>query len=140
MSSGMPASRQRSRSASQLSGRNSSPSSRQWKSPRASPKWTVTTQFPTGRQSVRTSFGCLASPCFSGSLPGDKALAHRLATGRDFFDGLGMAFMSRHDIDFVAFDLAGERHRRPPIDDPLTELLNHRPGIVLVQVEFLGDL
>src|SRR5512135_494968 len=41
--------------------------------------------FPTGRQSVRTSFGCLASPCFSGSLPGDKALAHRLATGRDFF-------------------------------------------------------
>src|SRR5512135_885507 len=45
MSSGMPASRQRSRSASQPSGRNNSPSSRQWKSPRANPKWTVTRQF-----------------------------------------------------------------------------------------------
>ena len=35
MSSGMPASRQRSRSSDQDSGRNSSPSSRQWKPSRA---------------------------------------------------------------------------------------------------------
>src|SRR5205085_5476041 len=57
-----------------------------------------------------------------------------------FFDLLGMALMSRHYIDFVAFDRAGKRHRGPAIDDPLAELSDHRPGVVLVDVELLGDL
>jgi hypothetical protein len=48
--------------------------------------------------------------------------------------------MSRHHIDFVAFDRAGKRDRGPTIDDPLAELLDHRPGIVLVHVELFGDL
>jgi hypothetical protein len=51
-----------------------------------------------------------------------------------------MALMSCHNIDFVAFDLTGKRRRRPPIDDPLAKLLDHRPDVVLVQIEFLGDL
>src|SRR5512135_2271406 len=38
------------------------------------------------------------------------------------------------------FNLAVERDRRPAIDDPLTELLDHRPDIILVQVEFLRSL
>jgi hypothetical protein len=51
-----------------------------------------------------------------------------------------MAFMSRHHIDFVAFDLAGKGGHGPPIDDPLTELLDHRPVIAGAKVELLGDL
>jgi hypothetical protein len=48
--------------------------------------------------------------------------------------------MSCHHIDFVAFDLAREGHRGSAIDDPLTQELDHRPNVILVQVEFLGDL
>src|SRR3954447_19701877 len=44
-----------------------------------------------------------------------------------FFDLLGMPLMSRHHIDFVAFDRAGKRHRGPAVNDPLAELLDHRP-------------
>jgi hypothetical protein len=51
-----------------------------------------------------------------------------------------MTLMSSHHIDFVTFDLPFQNDRRGPIDDPLTELLNHRPGVILVDVEFLGDL
>ncbi len=57
-----------------------------------------------------------------------------------FFDGLGVALMSRHHIDFVAFDLALQRDRGATGDDPLAELLDHRPGVILVEVELLGDL
>ena len=48
--------------------------------------------------------------------------------------------MSRHHIDFVAFHLALQHHGRSAIYDPLAESLNHRPGVILVDVEFLGDL
>src|SRR5438309_9789354 len=57
-----------------------------------------------------------------------------------FFDLLRMPLMSRHHIDFAAFDRAGKRDRGPAIDDPLAELLDHHPGVVLVHVELLGDL
>ena len=48
--------------------------------------------------------------------------------------------MSGHDIDFVAFDFALQHDRGTAIDDPLAELLEHRPGVILIQIEFLGDL
>jgi hypothetical protein len=51
-----------------------------------------------------------------------------------------MALMSRHHIDFVALDLALQHHRRTTADDPFAELLDHRPGVILVDIEFLGDL
>ena len=48
--------------------------------------------------------------------------------------------MSRHHIDFVALDLAGKGDRGPAVDDPLAELLDHRPGVIVVDIKFLGDL
>jgi hypothetical protein len=48
--------------------------------------------------------------------------------------------MSCHHIDFVTFDFTLQNDRRGPIDDPLSELLDHRPSVILVDVEFLGDL
>ena len=47
--------------------------------------------------------------------------------------------MSGHHIDFVALDLALQHDRGASIDDPLAELLDHGPGVVL-DVELLGDL
>jgi hypothetical protein len=63
----MPAARQRARSADQSSGRNKSPSKRQWKSPVAYPKWTVTMQcsvLPTVPHHCRCTPGVL-SPRFT---------------------------------------------------------------------------
>ena len=60
--------------------------------------------------------------------------------GRPFFDGLGVALMSCHHIDFVAFDLALQHDRGTTGDDPLAESLDHRPGVIFVDIEFLGDL
>src|SRR3954466_16173378 len=57
-----------------------------------------------------------------------------------FFHGLGMALMSRHHIDFVALDLPLQDDRRTTLDDPLAKSPDHRPGVVLVDVELLGDL
>jgi hypothetical protein len=51
-----------------------------------------------------------------------------------------MALLSCPHIDFVTFDLAGKDDRGRAIDDPLAELLDHRPGVARAQVEFLGDL
>ena len=48
--------------------------------------------------------------------------------------------MSGHHIDFVALDLAFQDDRGATIDDPLAESPDHRPGVVLVEVELLGDL
>ncbi len=48
--------------------------------------------------------------------------------------------MSGHHIDFVALDLALQDNRGATIDDPLAELPDHRTGVILVDVEFLGDL
>src|SRR3954447_10372533 len=59
--------------------------------------------------------------------------------GRPFFDGLGMALMSCDHIDFVALDLALQDDGRTTGDDPLAELLDHRPGVILVDIQFLGD-
>jgi hypothetical protein len=51
-----------------------------------------------------------------------------------------MALMSGHHIDFVALDLPFQHDRRATLDDPLTELADHRPGVVFVDVQLLGDL
>ena len=51
-----------------------------------------------------------------------------------------MALMSGHHIDFVALDLPLQHDRRATLDDPLAELADHGPGVVLVDVQFLGDL
>ena len=51
-----------------------------------------------------------------------------------------MTLMSSHHIDFVALDLPLQRDWRGPIDDPLAKLLDHRPGVIFVDVKFLGDL
>ena len=48
--------------------------------------------------------------------------------------------MSCYHIDFVAFDLALQHDRRATDDDPFSELLDHHPGVVLVNIKFLGDL
>ena len=48
--------------------------------------------------------------------------------------------MSGHDIDFVALDLALQDDRRATIDDPLAESPDHRPGVILVDIQLLGDL
>ena len=48
--------------------------------------------------------------------------------------------MSGYHIDFVAFDLALQHDRRTTGDDPLAELLDHRPGVILVNLKLLGDL
>ncbi len=37
--------------------------------------------------------------------------------------------MSRHHVDSVAFDPAAKGDLGPPIDGPLAESLDHRPGI-----------
>src|SRR6266511_4060491 len=60
--------------------------------------------------------------------------------GRSFFDRLGMALMSRHHIDFVAFHLATERDLRLALHDALAQLRCHDLGIVRIQIEFLSDL
>jgi hypothetical protein len=51
-----------------------------------------------------------------------------------------MALMSCNHIDFVAFHLALQDDGGTAIDDPLAELLDHHPGVILVDVELLGDL
>jgi hypothetical protein len=48
--------------------------------------------------------------------------------------------MSCHHIDFVAFDLSGECHLRPALDDPFPELRCHDLDVVGIQIEFLSDL
>jgi hypothetical protein len=48
--------------------------------------------------------------------------------------------MSGHHIDFVALDRAPQHDRGAPLDDPLAESAHHRPGIILVDVQLLGDL
>src|SRR4051812_29932242 len=51
-----------------------------------------------------------------------------------------MALMSGHHIDLVALDLPLQDDRGATLDDPLAKLLDHRPGVVLVDVKLLGDL
>jgi hypothetical protein len=48
--------------------------------------------------------------------------------------------MSGHHIGFVALDLALQHHRGAAVDDPPTEPPDHRPGVILVDVELPGDL
>ena len=48
--------------------------------------------------------------------------------------------MSCYHIDFVAFDLDLQHDRWATDDDPFSELLDHRSGVVLVNIKFLGDL
>jgi hypothetical protein len=46
----------------------------------------------------------------------------------------------RHDVDLVALDLAAEGDLRLPKDYPLPQRGGHPPGVIRVEVEFLGDL
>ncbi len=48
--------------------------------------------------------------------------------------------MSCHHIDFVAFHFALQDDGRTAIDNSLAESLDHRPGVVFVDIQFLGDL
>ena len=41
---------------------------------------------------------------------------------------------------FSNLDLALQDDRGAAIDDPLAELPDHRPGVILVDVQLLGDL
>jgi len=50
-----------------------------------------------------------------------------------------MALMSGHHIHSVALDLALQLDRGASIDDPPAELPDHGPGVVLVDVQLLGD-
>ena len=51
-----------------------------------------------------------------------------------------MTLMSRHHIDFVAFDFSRKRRRRLFGNDALTQLPGHLLNIVFVQVQFLSNL
>ena len=52
-----------------------------------------------------------------------------------------MTLVPGHDVDLVAFDLAGERlRRRRAVDDPPAEGRDHLPGVGLVDAELAGDL
>src|SRR5512144_2556349 len=51
----------------------------------------------------------------------------RRRPGRPFFSPPRGGPYGPHDIDFVTFDLPGERRRRPAVDDPLAQLLDHLP-------------
>ena len=48
--------------------------------------------------------------------------------------------MSRHDIDFVTFDLAFELDGRLCVDDTLAKLLDHVLDITAIKPQFAGDL
>lgn len=51
-----------------------------------------------------------------------------------------MPLMSGDYIDSISLDLALRHHRRAAIDDSLRTLLGLRPGVILADLEFLGDL
>ena len=48
--------------------------------------------------------------------------------------------MSRHDIDFVALDLAFKHDSGTPVDNSLSKLLDHLLNIAAVHAKLLGDL
>ena len=48
--------------------------------------------------------------------------------------------MSSYHIDFVTFHRTGERDLRRPIHDAFTQLGCHLPGIIRIEIEFLGNL
>jgi hypothetical protein len=49
-----------------------------------------------------------------------------------------MTFVSRHDMDLIAFHLALQDHGGATIGDALAEELNHRLDVAMVHVEFPG--
>src|SRR5262245_1067160 len=66
--------------------------------------------------------------------------SRRRRGGRPFFNRLGMALMSGHDIHFVAFDLAAEDLDGLALDDPFAEPRGHHLGLVGVEIQLLPDL
>src|SRR3982751_955186 len=58
----------------------------------------------------------------------------RLRGGGLFFDRRGVALTHRPHKDFVTLDLALQHDRRAAVDDPLSELLDHGPGVILVDL------
>ena len=48
--------------------------------------------------------------------------------------------MSRHNIDFIAFDFTAEDLDGLALDDPFAELGGHRLGLVGVEIQLLSDL
>ena len=51
-----------------------------------------------------------------------------------------MTLMSRHNIDFIAFDFTAEDLDGLALDDPFAELGGHRLGLVGVEIQLLSDL
>jgi hypothetical protein len=69
------------------------------------------------------------------SVPRPRAPFNRRRRGSlPFFHRLGMPLMSRHDIDFVALDLAAEDFRGLAFDDPFSKLGRHHLGVVGVEI------
>src|SRR5208337_2818861 len=77
------------------------------------------------------------SPAFLGPVPPSAGGGARPAL---FFDLLGMALMSCHYIDFVAFHLAAERDLWLPLNDTLTKLSGHLLSIVTIQIQLMSNL
>src|SRR5262249_31402194 len=50
------------------------------------------------------------------------------------------SLMSSHHVDLVAFDLTGEHHRRPLLDDALPQLRAHPLGVVRIEIQLAGNL
>ncbi len=48
--------------------------------------------------------------------------------------------MSRHNIDFIAFDFTAEDLDGLALDDRFAELGGHRLGLVGVEIQLLSDL
>src|SRR3954447_22491754 len=57
-----------------------------------------------------------------------------------FLDRLWMTLMSCRDIDFIAFHLAAERHRRLASHDALAQLRGHPLNVITVEIQLLSDL
>jgi hypothetical protein len=51
-----------------------------------------------------------------------------------------MTLVSRHHIDFIAFDITGELNFRLAINHSRTKLLHPGSGVAWPQIKFLGDL
>jgi hypothetical protein len=51
-----------------------------------------------------------------------------------------MSFVTRDDVDLVAFHLPGQHGFALALNDPRAQLLGHPLNVVRIQAEFLGDL
>ena len=79
---------------------------------------------------------------FSFSLvPRPRAPLNRfLRPLRSFFYCVRMSFVPRYNIDFITFYLSFKRYRWPFFLYSFTQLLSHFLNIILVQIQFQGNL